>query len=66
LPFKFMVMNTMPFFSAKSFQCLDINYFFMCEFCLYIDKVKMVFMLWKFHVDCMAKNTSSNNEFKNV
>jgi hypothetical protein len=21
---------------VESFQCLDINFFFMCEFCLYI------------------------------
>jgi hypothetical protein len=30
---------------AESLQCFDFNYFFMCEFFLYIDKVKMVFML---------------------
>jgi hypothetical protein len=32
---------------AKGFQCLDNNFFFMHEFCLYIDKVEMVFMLQK-------------------
>jgi hypothetical protein len=32
---------------AKGFQCLDIFLFFMHEFCLYIDRVEMVFMLQK-------------------
>jgi hypothetical protein len=30
---------------AKGFQRLDIKFVFMCEFCLYIDRIEMVFML---------------------